>query len=493
MSHREKRRLRLWGAILSSLSLATFASCSRQPTTPDTLVVLNERDVEGLDPHTSGELWHTQTVLANMYETLSGFDPRMALVPILAESWSNPDDLTWDFRIRRGVPFQTGGTLDAKDVVYSLLRARDDPGSVLKAALAGVEEIGSPGPGSVRIKTRQPDLLLVTRLREVFIVSKRFVTKHDPGAVASASCGTGPYRLAAHVPGKGVDLARFEGYWKGPAPIPKASFVARSFGEKGADSFVDPRSRALFWVNPALPAFERAKKEFALLAAPSLTTTYLSWDLASEAPPGVRLPAGASGNPFRDARVRQAIALAIDKRRLARGGAEFPASQMVPAVIFGFDPSIEVSEPDPARAAALLLATPYRKGFEVEVDLRKSQQQYAPSMVEDLGAIGIRLRPNILSESEFFEKLKSGRSSLYVLRFFCRSGDAQELFDKWVHSRDEARGFGEANYSYRKNPVPGLDEQIDAARRELQPSLRTAAMKEIMREVMAAQLAVPLL
>src|SRR4051812_22974868 len=81
-------------------------ACAPRETPPDTLVIAADRDVEGLDPHTSGQVLQTQTVLANLYEGLVTFDAQMSLVPALALSWSNPDELTWDFQIRTGVPFQ---------------------------------------------------------------------------------------------------------------------------------------------------------------------------------------------------------------------------------------------------------------------------------------------------------------------------------------------------------------------------------------------------
>src|SRR5438128_1525006 len=101
---------------LRSLSLlaacvVVAAACAHKGAPPDTLVVAADRDVEGIDPHTSGQVLQTQTVLANVYEGLITFDAQMSLVPALALSWSNPDELTWDFQIRTGVPFQTGGVL----------------------------------------------------------------------------------------------------------------------------------------------------------------------------------------------------------------------------------------------------------------------------------------------------------------------------------------------------------------------------------------------
>jgi peptide/nickel transport system substrate-binding protein len=98
---------------LQALLLAGALAGCRDARAPDTLVVLADRDVEGLDPHTSGQVWQTQMVLSNVYESLVALDRTMALRPGLAVSWSNPDDLTWEFELRPDVSFQDGGRLAA--------------------------------------------------------------------------------------------------------------------------------------------------------------------------------------------------------------------------------------------------------------------------------------------------------------------------------------------------------------------------------------------
>jgi hypothetical protein len=79
------------------------------------------------------------------------------------------------------------------------------------------------------------------------------------------------------------------------------------------------------------------------------------------------------------------------------------------------------------------------------------------------------------------------------LRFTCRTGDAQEFFDKWAHSKDVSRGLGEYNGSYDLCPVPQLDAEIDGARRELSPVVRRDLLQKAMRRLAGAHLLVPLL
>lgn len=476
------------------------AGCARSRPGADVLVVLADRDVEGLDPHTAGSLFQTQTVLANLYEGLVGFDPKMSLIPVLAVSWSNADDRTWDFRLRDGVQFHTGGTLTADDVVFSLRRARDHPASVLRAALAEIEEVEALPPEGVRIRTREPDAWLLQRLREVWIVSRRCVEARGEAALATTSCGTGPYLATSRLPGLGVDLARFEAYWGGQPAIARARFLVRNYGDPGLRGLIPEGAHLIFQTTAGSEAYRRALKDLPPVFGDQLSVSYLSFDLRGPTTPGVRLPGGKTGNPFRDPRVRQAMALAIDYGRLRRELAEeaLVATQLVAPRVAGFDPTLPAPRTDPEAARALLRTTPFADGFEVDLDMRETAaralaERFGALLAEDLAAIGILARLRVLSEREFFGHVAHAESSLYVLRFSCRTGDAQEFLDKWVHSRDGTRGYGQVNFSYDVDPVPGLDAEIEAARREVRASARLPMLQRIMRAVMEARLAIPLL
>jgi peptide/nickel transport system substrate-binding protein len=480
------------------LVAATLASCRSEPPPPalDTLAVLHERDVEGLDPHTAGTVWQTQTVLANIYEGLVALDAGMRVVPALAGEWTNPDDVTLEFRLRPGVRFHDGSALTSEDVAWSFERARTHPRSVLRAAVADVVSVEQLGPDRVRMRTARPDAALVARLRDVTVLSKSCVARVGDAGLETVSCGTGAYRLASHTPGLGVDLERFDGHWAGQPAIPRARFLARTWGDPSLATLLSPTTRVAFFVRPATPLFERAQQEAVLHRGSGLGVSYLAFDLHGPQTAGVTLPDGRHTNPFLDVRVRKAIALAIDhgelNRRIYEGRAQV-ATQLVPGVVYGFDRDVPEPRHDLAEARRLLAQTPYRDGFEVELDTRRMMLRYGEPVRDHLTALGLRVKLNLLEEDEFFRKVEGGRSSLFVLRFSCRSGDAQELLDKWVHSEAPAQGLGIANHAWDQCPLPELDAQIDAARRELRPQERLLAMNRILRRLNEEQLAVPLL
>jgi len=459
------------GVLLAAIA---GAACRRPAESPDTLVVLADRDVQGLDPHTAGQVLETQSALANVYEGLVSFDHRMAMRPALAEGWTNPDERTWDFTIREGVKLHDRETLTEEDVIFSLERARSHPKSVLRVALANVTAISWLGPMRVRLTTKEPDSYLIARLRQVFVVSKRFVTTQGEAALATRSAGTGPYTVTGREEGT-VLLSRHETYWGGPAAIARAVFVSGTLDGKSVDRFRTPRSRFALSVRIGTPT----PAEYVEETAPGLGVLYLGFDLRE-------------GSPFAAPEVREAVTRAIDYgrlRKLAKGGDGVTPTQVVPPFVFGYSRSIGVA-PQDGEAAKLLLG---KRTFAVDLDLRALNAPFAPVLAESLEAVGIRARPLVHPEAEFFRKLEAGKSALYVLRFFCWTGDAQEILDEVIHSKDPARGLGEFNFSGAVDPVPGLDRMIEDARWELHPELRVEMLKEILARAMAARLVVPLL
>jgi peptide/nickel transport system substrate-binding protein len=227
-----------------------------------------------------------------------------------------------------------------------------------------------------------------------------------------------------------------------------------------------------------------------------LGVSYLGFDLRGAETPAVTHPDGSHRNPFLDRRVREAVALAIDHAAVNRtvyDGGAVVATQFVPGLVFGFDRDLPAPARDLARARQLLADSGFGAGFDLRLDVRRIMERYGEPLHAALRALGLRPRLEVLDDEPFFEAVRGGRSSLYLLRFSCRSGDAQELLDKWVHSRDEARGLGRSNHSYERNPLPGLDEEIAAARVELRPVERARLLAAILRRVQAEHVVVPLL
>ncbi|MFY7941412.1 MAG: ABC transporter substrate-binding protein, partial [Burkholderiaceae bacterium] len=86
-----------------------------------TLRWASQGDIQTADPHSQNESM-TNMVNGQVYEKLVRRDKTMAIGPGLAVSWTNPDPLTWRFKLRDKVKFHDGSAFSADDVVFSILR-----------------------------------------------------------------------------------------------------------------------------------------------------------------------------------------------------------------------------------------------------------------------------------------------------------------------------------------------------------------------------------
>jgi len=85
------------------------------------------------------------------------------IVPILAESWSNPDPSTWVFKLKKGIKFHDGSEFTSADVVHSFTRIQKDPDSKQVTSIAHVDAIEAVDTLTVRLHTKKPDAALVFR------------------------------------------------------------------------------------------------------------------------------------------------------------------------------------------------------------------------------------------------------------------------------------------------------------------------------------------
>jgi peptide/nickel transport system substrate-binding protein len=197
-------RTRAWG--LLAVALLGVACGHGADNGRAALRLVLHSDPQGLDPHLHDEVF-THSVLDNIYDSLAEFDASMKVVPALATSWDNPDELTWRFQLRPGVLFQDGRRLEAADVVASLERARTHPQSKMSAYLVEVASVNAVDSATVEIHTRRPYPILLNKLTFIAIVPR------DAPARIELPVGTGPYRFVSYAPGKQLELQTFAGSW----------------------------------------------------------------------------------------------------------------------------------------------------------------------------------------------------------------------------------------------------------------------------------------
>ncbi len=347
-------------------------------------------------------------MLAQTGEYLCLSDQHLRLQPVLATSWSaNSAADVWTFKIRQGVKFHDGSPLTADDVVYTY-KLQTDPKSSANALSAfggaltpaGVQKVDS---STVAFHLTAPNgnfpYLTSSDNYNMIVIPKGY----DPAKWESSFIGTGPFVLKSYTPKVGASFTRNEQYW-GTKALPAATEFT-------------------FYVNqtPAIPALTSGS--IAVLGQFSVTGGEQL--LASGAPYNIsRLKSSAHRQlsmrndqaPFTDPRVRQAIALTLDRpaivQALFKGEADLGNDSPFAPVFPSTDTSVPQRARNIAMAKSLLSAAGHPSGFTTHLVTEDFLEipQYAQIVVQAAKSIGVTINLKVESSSAYYGKATFGNS-----------------------------------------------------------------------------------
>jgi len=480
------------------LALLFFSACS--PASEQKPVVEPERDIVimglksgifGFHPWMGNYETSTMGVNFNIFNSLVEFDPNYKVLPALAESWENPDSLTWRFHLRHGVKFHNGDIFNAEDVKYTLDRIKNDENSVLRDLLASVTSVNVIDEYTVDIKTDQPFPIMLNKLVDIFIASKEYQT--SPGVEEKQwPIGTGAYRLFEYLPGDQIVLERFDDYWGGAPQIKKAVFKVITNDNERVNALLAKQIDFAEFV-PAERVQEISENEdFHVVTFPTTRVIFMSFDFRDKGSYG--FPDGK--NPFTDVRVRKAIYYAIDEEKIIKDimkGVAEPASQFVVPSVFGHDPSIMRPSYDLEAAKALMKEAGYEEGFSVTFDCSNDRyvndEAICREIARQLKDININVIVNAQPKAIFFPQLDVHNTSMYMMGWATDTGDGGEIFDYMLNTYTPG-GKGSYNHGFYSNPK--VDELGEKSSRVIDPAERLRIMQEGFRIAMDDAVWVPL-
>ncbi|WP_304807908.1 ABC transporter substrate-binding protein [Falsiroseomonas sp.] len=321
------------------------------PAGAQTLRIGIASDPDVLDPTLSRSVAARQVFMA-MCDKLIEVDEQGALVPQLATEWEwQEGGRALLLTLRPGVTFHDGVALDAAAAVAGLNRHINASGSTRRGELGPVTSVEEAGPMQIRIRLSEPFAPLLAALsdRAGMLVSPRQAEVLGADFQREPACA-GPYRLTRRVPQDRIELERFPGYWNAGAlhfdrvvyrPIPDTTVRAANLRSGTLD--------VIERVNPSDVTTLRRDARVKLLEGPSLASVYLAVNVAHGA--SARNPLG------QDARVREALELAIDRNALnqvAFEGLYRPGNQSTPPGHPHHIAALPVPGRDLDRARALL-------------------------------------------------------------------------------------------------------------------------------------------
>ena len=345
-------------------------------------------------------------LLQQVAEFLCVDGPDLVLKPALAESWKpNADSSVWTFALRKGVKFHDGREMKADDVVASIDRLAD-PKNSSNALSAFAGSLSKGGSRKVDDYTVAFHLDAPNGNFPYLVSSDNYNAVIIPadyaGDFEKTFPGTGPFKLDSYTPKVGAAFVRNPDYW----------------GEKA----LPDRTEFTFYTDtpPMLLALQGGEvdviQQVPVLAGAGLLTdpNYIVISLKSSA--HQQLHMRTDMEPFKDKRVRRAIALTLDRSRLAKGlmrgraveGNDSPFAPVYPST----DKAVPQRQKDLAEAKALLAAAGAK---DLKVTLTTEQYleipQYAQLVQNAAREVGITIDLNVLDQGAYYGDAVYGKSN----------------------------------------------------------------------------------
>jgi peptide/nickel transport system substrate-binding protein len=483
-----KHRLMIAVAILA-------LSCAVDATT---LRWASSGDPQTADPYSQNENLTNQFSWA-VHDTLVLRDNSLKLVPGLAVSWQQVNPTTWRFSLRKGVKFHDGTAFTADDVVFSYERAQH-PNSQLRQYSIPVGKPRKIDDYTVEFVQDKPNPITLEHATLIYIMSKAWATKHkverpldfkgkEETYASLHANGTGPWILVSREPGVKTVLKRNPDWWGIADGRATGNVTDVVYTQISADA---TRTAALlsgqvdFILDPPPQDMRRLEenKDLKVIRGQENRIVFFGFDQHRDE----LLYSNVKGkNPFKDARVRQAVYQAIDIEAIkARTMRSFsvPTGGITPSILAS-NPDAEKRLPfDPARAKQLLADAGYPNGFEVTLDCPNNRyvndEEICIAVAAMLSKIGITTKVTTLPRATYFPKLEKYDTSMFMLGWGGAITDAQTMLSPVLRSKDDKTGNGFFNYGRYSNPK--LDELIDAAAVEPNTDKRRETIRQAIAE-----------
>jgi len=420
--------------------VGTCGSCSRGRPVPDSTLTVGMRDTVMTDrPNLKNELY-TESIVRSVYEPLVATDSDLRMTPFLAETWDSPTTLVWRFRLRRGILFHDGSELTADDVRRSIETTRSDMGSDFQRHVVHVIDISVVDRHTVELTTDIPHNLPAS-------LSFIRIFREGPGGVPM---GTGPYQIREWKKGRSMRLNSFDRYWRGAPPFSDISILFDGNPDTRADWLMSGRVRLAMELPRSRVLDLRNSPDLDVVVRRGISLTYLGFDIGRGTTPGV-----AGKNPFQDRRVREAVAMSVDRRVIVDGpflGSATEAWQIFPPDVFGHTPGRTMPRRDLDAAKELLTTAGYPSGFRVPLDTGEARVHVAETIREQLAQVGIQVDVRASEGDSFYERLYRGESALYLVGWTCEAADGQEMLDACFHVPSSPGETWMANVGHYQNP-----------------------------------------
>lgn len=403
-----KKTLRAAVTVVASFALIASGSVApAQAANQKTLTLSSVINVTSWDP-ASADIGHGIVYYQGVYDNLILRAPDGSFKPNLATKWTvNKTATEVLLDLRTGVTFSDGSKFDAtvaKKNLDHFVKA-NGPQS---ANMAGAKiDVVSPTKLKITLATPNPDIIYYLATTNSFMASGNAV---GTAGVKTTPVGSGPYLLdPSTVPGSQVVFVKNPRYWdKSKIKFDKITLKIMTD--------VTARLNAVMSGQVDVALLDVRTADTAKKRGLTLTQYNVDWQ-------GLLLfdRNGKINKALGDARVRQAIAHAIDRAALLKtvqGGYGELTNQIFSKASGAYVPSLDsMYKYDPAKAKALLSSAGYANGFTLNMPAWLDPTMRA-ALSDYLGAVGIKVNWDNVPAIEFRNAMLSGKYEASVFQLF---------------------------------------------------------------------------
>ena len=426
------------------------------------LVFARTADNVSLDQTVVGDnesIWTNQQIFETLY-TVS--EDGKELKPWLATKYERGNDnQTFTFHLREGVKFSDGSPMTAKDVAFSINRARKS-GKGLTYIDAPIKSVTATDPATVVVKTKYPWSPLVADI-SLFVngvIPDNFGGKSEKEFFKNP-IGTGPFKLAEWRKGDTLKLVRNDNYWqKGKPYLDSVTFKNVSDDNQRVLQVKGGQAQIIrFPPFSALKSLE-ATPNVQAKAFPSTRVDYILMNQKVK--------------PYDDVHVRRAISLATDREAMTKavlfGNGKPADSYLAPTEPF-YKADAAAYAHDLAKAKEEMSQSSVPNGFNTEF-LTNSGDKVAELLQQQLGQIGIKMKIRTVDTNQLFGTQQKGDYEM-----------TDEYWTEDIPDPDERTGWflgEEASndyFTYHKNPQ--LKALVNKSEQIFDPDQRGALYDQI--------------
>lgn len=457
-----------------------------------TFVMAYQSDVPTLSPVNGGG-YESSQASAPLYDGLVTYAPSLTprIVPDLATKWKVEDGgKVYVFTLRKGVRYSNGDPFKPQDVIYNIeQQLNPHNASWAESFYQGIQGAVAYSQGKAKtisgMKVTGPNTLQITltQAEGYFLSILAMPTSYiaDPAveqkygkAYQDHAVGTGPYMLKSWNHNNSLVETVNPYYW-GPkpkiaeikfilGPSPTTTYEMFQKGQVDAMSPVPSNLVVPTMRNPAL------SKEFYTVANTGSLEYYFM---------------DVKYGPFKSQLVREALNLAVNRRRLVQlqAGQATPANQYLPPGYPGFQASLPQIPYSPARAKALLAKAGYKKGLTLTLSVNNdpSVVQRAQSVIQNLAAVGVKVNLDTMSLSAYDTALSEGKIHFGVIDWGMDYPDPQDIMQSSLtgnQSTGDMANWNDPAFIKLMNKADAMPPSQDAERMKLYDEAQAIALKQ---------------